>query len=102
MKYRYVEFTDRTAASARGRKHGSLYYAGIPSEELIEELGITVIKSGSQGKTLYETTLQAMGERGWELQFVTPCGIHFENGRTTGGPIENSYIFRKNDEISAD
>lgn len=44
MTYRYIEFTDRTAVSAQGRKHGIIYYAGTPSAELIEELGLEVSK----------------------------------------------------------
>ena len=94
MTYRYIEFTDRTAVSSRGRKDGSLSYAGKPSEGLIAELGLEVV-SLHGGYTLYKTTLQALGEKGWELQFVTPCAAHFDNARTIGGPIENSYIFRK-------
>ena len=94
MTYRYIEFTDRTAVSAKGRKDGSLCYAGKPSEELITELGLEEV-SLQGGYMLYKTTLQALGEKGWELQFVTPCGVNFARRDNMTGPIENSYIFKK-------
>ena len=97
MKYRYAEFTDRTAVSAHERKHGVLYYAGTPSAELIEELGLEVSKPSIHSITTYQTTLEAMGEKGWELQFVTPCGVNFAKRDSIAGPIEHSYIFRKTD-----
>ena len=94
MTYRYIEFTDRTAVSAKGRKDGSLCYAGKPSEELISELGLEVVNLQG-GYTLYKTTLQALGEKGWELQFVTPCGVNFARRDSIAGPIKNAYVFRK-------
>ena len=94
MTHRYIEFTDRTAVSAKGRKDGSLSYAGKPSEELISELCLEVVNLQG-GYTLDKTTLQALGEKGWELQFVTPCGVNFARRDSMAGPIENSYIFRK-------
>ena len=93
MTYRYIEFTDRTAASSRYGKAGALYYVGKPSEELIAELEMERVVIS--GLTYFKTTLQAIGEKGWELQFVTPCGANLAKRDSIGGPIENSYIFRK-------
>ena len=89
MKYRYIEFNDRTSLRVT-TKDGKLYYVGRPSEELIGELELEEEKPG-----LYKTTLAALGEKGWELQFVTPCGVNFTKHRWGGSSIENSYIFRK-------
>ena len=98
MKYRYIEFTDKTAVSSKGRKSGRLYCAGKPAPEIIAELELEPEKSGFDGSTVgYTTTLQNMGEKGWELQFVTPCGVNFSERGGMAGPIENSYIFRKID-----
>ena len=96
MKYRYIEFTDKTAVSAKGRKCGKLYCTGKPSPEIIAELELEQEKTGYDGSIIsYTTTLQNMGEKGWELQFVTPCGVNFARRDSMAGPIENSYIFRK-------
>ena len=89
MKYRYIEFNDRTSLRVT-TKDGKLYYVGRPSEELIAELELEEEKPG-----LYKTTLAALGEKGWELQFVTPCGVNFTKHSWGGRSIENSYIFRK-------
>ena len=62
MKYRYIEFNDRTSLRVT-TKDGKLYYVGRPSEELIAELELEEEKPG-----LYKTTLAALGEKGWELQ----------------------------------
>lgn len=96
MKYRYIEFTDKTAVSAKGRKNGRLYCTGKPSPEIVAELDLEVVNAGYDGSiTNYATTLQNMGEKGWELQFVTPCGVNFARRDSMAGPIENSYIFKK-------
>ena len=94
MKYRYIEFTDRTAVNAKNRKNGSLYYVGKPSEELISTLELETV-SLNGGFIVYKTTLDAIGGKGWELQFVTPCGMNLVRHDSIGGPIENTYIFRK-------
>ena len=89
MKYRYIEFNDRTALRVTS-KDGKLYYVGKPSEDLIAELELEEEKPG-----IYKTTLAALCEKGWELQFVTPCGVNFSRHSWGGSSIENSYIFRK-------
>ena len=90
MKYRYIEFTDKTATSPTGRKHGTLWFVGKPSEELIKELELEEV-----GRDTYTSSLEALGEKGWELQFVTPCGVNFARRDSMAGPIENSYVFQK-------
>lgn len=97
MKYRYAEFTDQTGTTCK-RKNGSLWYVGKPSDILIDDLGLEVVRrSGTDSIIGYRTTLEELGERGWELQFVTPCGANFANIDRISGPIENSYIFRKSE-----
>ena len=87
MKYRYIEFTDRYR---RSFKNGKIVFVGKPSEELIEELGLEFDAGNvSYDTRLYLTTIGDLGDKGWELQFVTPCGL------AKTGEIENSYIFRK-------
>ena len=96
MKYRYIEFTDKTAFSTKGYKRGRIFLAGKPSAELVAELELEPEKSAHDGSVIgYMTTLQNMGEKCWELQFVTPCGVCFAERGGLAGPIENSYIFRK-------
>ena len=93
MRYQLIELTDRYS---NDHKDGSLCYAGKPSEDLITELELDVVNLQG-GYTLYKTTLAALGEKGWELQFVTPCGVNFARRDSMAGPIENSYIFRKSE-----
>ena len=95
MKYRYIEFTDKTATSPTGRKHGTLWFVGKPSEELIKELELEEVRRDGRDLIGYTSSLAALGEKGWELQFVTPCGVNFARRDSMAGPIENSYIFRK-------
>lgn len=96
MKYRYIEFTDMTAKNSNQRKTGKLWYVGDPSEELIKELDLTEQSKNRDGSgKIYHTTLSMLGEKGWELMFVTPCGINWAKKDSIAGPIENSYIFRK-------
>ena len=96
MKYRYIEFTDKTAFSTKGYKRGRIFCVESPSPELIAELNLEVVNAGYDGSiTNYATTLQNMGEKGWELQFVTPCGVCFAERGGLAGPIENAYIFKK-------
>ncbi len=94
MKYRYIKFIDK---SLQDHKDEFITFVGKPSQDLIEELELisSTEKTGSyMEKTLYSTTVAALGEKGWELQFVTPCSIKFlSNGNP--GKIANSYIFRK-------
>ena len=95
MKYRYIEFTDKTAVSATSRKYGVLWYVGKPSPELIEELGLDEVRREGKDIIGYTSNLETLGEKGWELKFVTPCGVNFARRDSMAGPIENSYIFRK-------
>ena len=95
MKYRYIEFTDKTATSPTGRKHGTLWFVGKPSEELIKELELEEVRRDGRDLIGYASSLAALGEKGWELQFVTPCGVNFARRDSMAGPIENSYIFKK-------
>ena len=98
MKYRYIEFTDRNAVSHTGRKNGTLWYAGKPSKELIEELELEEVRRDGRDLIGYTSSLEVLGEKGWELQFVTPCGVNFARRDSLAGPIENSYIFRKTEQ----
>lgn len=86
-KYRYVEFTDGAWNSTT--KRGDLYLVANSEEkeELIKELTLT-----STPRDYYCTTLKKMGELGWELAFVTPCG-NMVDGH--GQMIQNAYIFKK-------
>ncbi len=94
MKYRYLEFTDRTAEHSGRRKTGAIWYVGKPSAELIEELELEEVNV--DGRVLgYTSNLESMGEKGWELQFVTPCAVNLNKFDKVHGPIENSYIFKK-------
>ncbi len=88
MKYRYIEFTDN---ATRGNKAGNITFVGTPSQELIDELELNKVirEKASYSLPEYVTTLNDLGEKGWELQFVTQCGFRHP------GPIEQSFIFRK-------
>ena len=94
MKYRYIEFKDRL--NYHKEVDGKLFFVGEPSEELINELELiekAKCRDGS-GKVFY-TLLSSLGEKGWELQFVSPCGIYLDHARNIAGPIESLYVFRK-------
>ena len=93
MKYRYIQFTDMMAQGKKRSLNEEIFYVGKPSEELICELELEV--RSNYDSTKYKTTIQALGEKGWELQFVTPCGFYSVGSSRIVGPIENSYIFRK-------
>ncbi len=94
MKYRYIEFKDRL--TYHKETDGKLWFVGEPSEELIIELELEEHKKNRDGsRRTYCTTLLSLGEKGWELQFVSPCGIYLEKGPNAAGPIENLYVFRK-------
>lgn len=91
QKYRYIEFVDRTSLTRHG-KSGRIYFVGEASEKLINELGLQEISlSDFHG---YYSTIADIAALGWELAFVTPCGINM-SGNLNKGPIENSYIFKK-------
>lgn len=92
QKYRYIEFVDRTSFS-RSAKSGRIYIVGEVTNELIDELNLQeVSRNDFHG---YYSSLADMATLGWELAFVTPCAINM-NGNLNKGPIENSYIFKKN------
>lgn len=94
MKYRYIEFKDRLTYG-KGID-GKMWFVGEPSEGLISELELEEHKKGYDGSgKMYCTSLSSLGEKGWELQFVSPCGIYLEQGKKTAGPIENLYVFMK-------
>ena len=96
MKYRYIEFKDRL--TYHKETDGKLWFVGKPSEELISELELEEHKKYHDGSgNIYCTTLSSLGEKGWELQFVSPCGIYLEKGNNVAGPIENLYVFKKED-----
>ena len=95
MKYRYIKFADNVHGLG---KRGKLTFVGEPSPKLMDELSLTIIPgSSSYNKTYYVTTLSALGEKGWELQCVTPCGVKIHRNGTMG-QIENAYVFRKQGE----
>ena len=85
-KYRYVEFTDGLWRSTL--KTGKLFIVAEKEElnEYIEEFSLVAYGGG------YCTTLYQIGNLGWELVFVTPCGSLRENG---GQMIQNAYVFKK-------
>ena len=85
-KYRYVEFVDGLFRSVE--KTGKLFIVADKEKlnEYIEEFALTKYADG------YYTTLDKIGELGWELAFVTPCGSVAENSRKM---IQNAYVFKK-------
>lgn len=97
MKYRYIEFK----SSHFSKYSGKLIYVGKPSQELIDELELEEERGSADGSIKhYLSTLASLGEKGWQLQFVSPCGIMLNSngekvGGKTGGHINNTYIFRK-------
>ena len=85
-KYRYVEFVDGCWDSTS--KTGNLYVVANSEEKehFIKEFSLIKNARG------YYTTLKNIGELGWELIFVTPCGCMAENH---GQMIQNAYVFKK-------
>ena len=88
-KYRYVEFVDGFWGSSV--KTGEIWLNSKEPEKYIEELSLQKSAAG-YGGTGYFTTLEHMGELGWELVFVTPCGSFMENSHKM---LQNAYIFKK-------
>lgn len=82
--YRYIEFTDGKFRSTH--KTGRLFIVAEKPEDYLEEFSL--INYGDE----YYTTLEKIGELGWELAFVTPCGSFRENG---GEMLQNAYVFKK-------
>ena len=83
-KYRYVEFKDGFWGAHD--KRGRLFINAENPENYVEEFSLTKSARG------YYTTLEKIGELGWELIFVTPCGSFAENG---GQMLQNAYVFKK-------
>ena len=86
-KYRYVEFTDGLWCE-RVAKTGRLYIVAEKPESYVEEFELTKNDSG------YYTTLEKIGELGWELVSVTPCGSFSFSGNKVE-MLFNSYVFKK-------
>lgn len=91
---RYLGFTDHLGQSQQ-RKDGKLWIVGRPDKALIEELGLMSSQNSISGLVNYYTHLSKLAERGWILRFVTPCAVNLGSGRIYTGPIENAYIFEK-------
>ena len=89
-KYRYVEFTDGFLYE-RIPKTGHLYIVTENPESYVEEFKLTKMGSG------YYTTLEKIGELGWELVSVTPCGsFYVSEGKNN--MLYNAYVFKKDIE----
>lgn len=89
FRYNYVEFIDHISrASLLSRKDGELAFVGEPDENLIREFHLQKDNYG-----YYHTTFSKIGDTGWRLKFVTPCG--YGAGSRGGGAIENAYVFEK-------
>ena len=88
-KYRYVEFVDGCWGSTT--KTGNLYIVAVSEEKefLIKEFSLMQNARG------HYTTLKKIGELGWELAFVTPCGSMDDRH---GQMIQNAYVFKKEEE----
>ena len=87
-KYRYVEFTDGFSFSHSQIKRGRFYINAEKAENYIEEFSLTKDSAG------YYTSLDKIGELGWELVFVTPCGIYSAN-KDKINILNNAYVFKK-------
>lgn len=89
-KYRYVEFTDGFLYGMMP-KTGRIYIVADKPESYVKEFELTKKGSG------YYTTLEKIGELGWELVSVTPCGeFYASEGKTN--MLYNAYIFKKDIE----
>ena len=87
-KYRYVEFTDGFMHQNYAKIRGHLYIVAEKPESYVEEFSL--IKAGSG----YYTTLEKIGEMGWELISVTPCGS-FYCAEEKDNMLYNAYVFKK-------
>jgi hypothetical protein len=87
-KYRYAEFTDGFSFSQSQIKRGRFYINAEKPEIYIEEFSLTKDSAG------YYTSLDKIGELGWELAFVTPCGIYSAN-KDKINILNNAYVFKK-------
>ncbi len=96
MAYMIAEFTDRLGTS-NSRKNGKIWFVGRPDQEDIDACGLTESKNGMSGMISWHTTLKEMAARGWTLKFVTPCAVNLGAGPNYNGPVENAYIFVKDE-----
>lgn len=84
-KYRYVQFVDGPWNTRT--KSGMLFIVtNVVDQSVIEEFSLT---HGNYG---YYTTLEKIGELGWELAFVSPYGYLGENDAQL---LLSAYIFKK-------
>ena len=86
-KYRYVEFTDGFMHQNIAKIGGRLYIVAEKPESYAEEFSLTRDKG-------YSTTLEKIGELGWELVSVTPCGS-FYCAEGINNMLYNAYVFKK-------
>lgn len=87
-KYRYVEFTDGIIGkNTFPKSNGQVYIVAENPDSYAEEFSLTK-------DTGYSTTLAKIGELGWELISVTPCGSFcFNEGKVN--MLYNAYVFKK-------
>lgn len=83
-KYRYVEFTD--GGLKPSMKQGRLFIVAENPHDYVEEFSLNKSTIG------YYTTMENIGNLGWELAFVTPCGWFSANQMST---LQNAYVFKK-------
>ena len=96
MAYRIAEFTDRLGTS-NTRKDGRIWFVGKPDADDILSCGLTERPGTTASVTAWYTTLQEMASRGWILKFVTPCAVNLGSGHNYNGPIENAFVFVKDE-----
>ena len=84
-KYRYVEFVDGMW-NEKVSKQGRLYLVAEKPETYIEEFSLSKTGTG------YYTTLEKIGELGWQLEFVTPYNNIAGNQNCM---LWNAYVFKK-------
>lgn len=89
-KFRYIEFTDGFMCENMP-KTGRLYIVAEKPESYVKEFELTKKGSG------YYTTLESIGNLGWELVSVTPCGsFYVSEGKNN--MLYNAYVFKKDIE----
>lgn len=90
--YVYVKLTDN------GYKSSTLYWCDDkdPEQWLINDLKLSKNNSSEE----WETSLQNVGEAGFDLVCVTSCQEHAKNAQFSSSTrIENIYIFKRKDEL---
>ena len=87
-RYRYVEFVDGVLdANTFVKDKGRLYIVAENPEAYVEEFSLNKAYG-------YYTTLEKIGELGWELVSVTPCG-YFCFSENKINMLYNAYVFKK-------